>query len=59
MKKVFMSAKIDVPRDSGVILVTARSDFVLLATIKETEVLGLGELSLNLQERGHAIHMER
>jgi hypothetical protein len=57
MKKVFMSAKIDVLRDLGVILVTARSDFVLLATIKETEVLG--ELSLNLQERGHAIHMER
>jgi hypothetical protein len=56
MKKVFMSAKIDVLRDLGVILVTARSDFVLLATIKETEVLG--ELSLNLQERGRAIHME-
>lgn len=60
MKTVSMSARIDVPRDTGAIKELAHSDFVLLATIKDQPV---GDLSLrNLQvkegERGLATFME-
>ena len=63
MKKVSMSARIDVPRDTGAKKELAHSDFVLLATIKDQPVVDR-DLRRNLQvkererERGLATFME-